>query len=149
MGIGGDDGGGVGIRMDCLAGKEWSEGPCAFALSFCCARCKVQGARGQKGSSKPAKHQSSTAPLRSGHGLLIFDCVHGPDLLELTAHWPTPIGCGRRELGTLLPLDTPLFTSWQVHLDRLVTVCQSFGVASQYLCSCLHWLSVCLLPASS
>lgn len=100
---------------------EWR--PFAFPLSLCCAgaaaaasaRCQVQGARcqGWKGSSTQAsKHQ---APLRSGHGLLIFDCVHGPLPLDLTAHWPLLIGHGSRELGTLLPLDTPLFTSWQVH----------------------------------
>lgn len=75
------------------------------------ARC--QGWKGSHPSTKAApKHQ---APLRSGHGLLIFDCVHGPYSLDLTAHWPLFIGHGSRELGTLLPLVTPLFTSWQVH----------------------------------
>lgn len=74
------------------------------------ARCKVPGVEGVQ--HQAPKHQ---APLRSGHGLLIFDCVHGPLPLDLTAHWPLLIGHGSRELGTLLPLDTPLFTSWQVH----------------------------------
>lgn len=86
---------------------------CCAGAAAANARCKVPGVEGVHPSTKAApKHQ---APLRSGHGLLIFDCVHGPSSLDLTAHWPLLIGHGSRELGTLLPLVTPLFTSWQVH----------------------------------
>lgn len=115
--------------MDCLAGPVWVweeksgvEAP-SLSLSLCALLCqelllpmpgaRCQGWKGSHPSTKAApKHQ---APLRSGHGLLIFDCVHGPSSLDLTAHWPLFIGYGSRELGTLLPLVTPLFTSWQVH----------------------------------
>lgn len=69
--------------------------------------------------------------------------------LDLTAHWPLPIGHGSRELGTLLALGHPTVYQLAGALTSLGQELTNWYCVRHVLCSCLHSLSFCLLPASS
>lgn len=127
--------------------KEWSGGT-SLSLSGRVvpgARCKESGVLHTKQSTK---HQapSNPAPLRSGHGLLIFDCVHGP--FSFGPHRPLADAYWSR---TPRSGDTPALEYPTVY--QLAGALGPIGNGGcdihSPLCSCLHWLSLCLLLASS
>lgn len=109
------------------------------------ARCKESGVLHTKQSTK---HQapSNPAPLRSGHGLLIFDCVHGP--FSFGPHRPLADAYWSRmpRAGDTPALGYP--TVYQL-AGALGPIGNGGCDIHSPLCSCLHWLSLCLLLASS
>ena len=128
---------------DCLAGPVWVGEKrvewrhFAFPLSLCCAgaaanaRCKVQGARVQ--------HQAPSKALpRSGHGLLIFDFVHGPPAVGphrplAAAHWSR-----RPRAGDAPALGHPTVYQLAGALTSLGQELTNWYCVRHVLCSCLH-----------